>query len=697
MGSLSTVRVSVMADDQGIDELERNLSDANNSVVEERHAPEGENTQEKDDIVFDGNANSDANGSKLHLYDSMENANIYLRHDFVDNTNREIQNEIKNTEESSDDPLSVLRSLKSSIRDLGTLPGSEQTKDETSVNITDNPEAESTLSNLKSTVPLKYNVYRCSTNIKSFKPTDFSDVIPSETTARERGRSKLTSHRIYDQEPSNNHKSYVSENSECNVHSNVDDCTSSATYEYNCFTSYPKRPLDKVTLANEMWFGKYRAAFEAKEYRRARSASPKTWESRNKLRSNRIKKNTIQSSRTEVIVDKDSISKDATVKDKIKTDVKIQEQFVPRQSTCRDIAKPGRHKISAKERRQRRVTIACNITSDIKAARNLSEDNSNKSDLQNETDNQTQAVVFGDSRPEDYSPRPLHTVTAGCLTNTCSYINTCDNNLKSRLENTEAICDTGKSKSKDTSLEPSPAVNSFENYSNSPSTVNQAKRLSARDKRKRNKTITGDITSVLAQARQLSGKPDDSTVNLEINEECKNQDDEKRVISNTEIGCSGIDKRARNKTISVDVREFLRQARVNYTDSANAAKRSEDIIDVSVQQNDIRDYELADAEINAQVNSERSDFKPNLNRRRLHNEKSWEKASSILGGKTETEKRMRYPCLSFNKTTGRESYNNKEPDEEHVQEANKRGEKRSHADVATKFRIPSFDEMLYNK
>lgn len=579
LGSLSTVRLTVTVEDGENIVDERNSVDNLKNVknLEERHAPEGELSEDRDVQNTRGQSETER-FIKLDVQEHPPVSNYE-----PSSTKEKIQTDKKLL--NPDDALSLLSSIKELEQAIGNMgialhfDNHQQSNDDINLDTKSDTEKQS------STLPLSYGVYS-SSNIKSFRPPDRENN-QNLHVPRERGRAKQKSLL-----PARSGK--PTENDNQSSYAEIDGVDSFLGYHHN-----PPKVTDKVALANEMWFGKYRDAFDARDYRRARSASPNTFASRTNSRK---------------LLENEEVN---TIKSRTKG------------------------KSNIRDKRKRNVTIACSVIS---------------GDKETQKNNLTDKIVF---KQNDTNTKEDRNTTNGKCEQT---VFSEDKNVTLNIR-----------KSEEKTMEPADS-----SFANSRSKQKHNKPATAREKRNRNRTITCDISDAIAEARKLDGNTYAINVSQEFLEENKSEADSMKMEEEMiDVLTPGLDKRRRNKTISGDIREMVKEAR----------KRLE--IDENVQCDDSIPKDMltsaskpADSSWNFSQNSFSSSYKSD--------------GKGLRGS-------LHYPQLNLENFGKFQTTNqlNKENDSDNsgkeFKSSNLKSEQRPQIGSNSKFRIPSFEEMLYNK
>ena len=719
-----------------------------------RHAPEGQNSYQDDEddastVVISDTVTHNDGVPKSCITDGpseeirkCDNQQVFNRDS--ENTN---ESKIDDVNEESDvdviangkssNPFSVLRSLKTPFQHLG------DNLNKNSATCTDTEKASEKPK--PAIEPFNFRVHRCSTNIKSFKATDFGDVEkfePEDSNIRGRGRSR---HKTRGELETDLGEDNGEDFDIGSVNKrDVKTYPSVAQYEYDGFAKHPRWRLDKVSLANEMWFGKYRAAFEGKDYRRARSVSPETLNSRSRKSERDRRKDEIEDDDGYDVEDgTDEISEYSRSgtgigNGNVRAINGNEQSFDKNEDRQRGSDRRGKHgkgrsKQTAKEKRRRRVTISVDITSDLKEARMIDDkqtgdcevncqdgniikvtDDSNEIPVDSESDIPVTSTAV-DVEHVSNSESDLERVTInhapgkdGEHMHSSLSVSVVDMGGDTKGLNTPTrgldATKTDASESTDKATVNS-IVNMFESKANgtdvrdttTENSNTHNNRLSARDRRKRNKTITGDIREDLAKARSAPGDSDNNK-EQEITKEQTTYDERCNITSDKDVkstvsGNASTNKRNRNRTISVDIKEFLKQARENYKDADDEETGSDDSVNGSVETSEHSgsNYE------NGIGNVETETMETSSNRREYHDGNSGDISGLPAIDSGAKAGLIRYPRLNFNKANAVSGVKDGEENASRGKDGKKRGEKRSHLEAATKFRIPSFEEMLYNK
>lgn len=654
---------------------------------EERHAPDGElSKQHKDENPADD-------------IEIFRNSGIYSEHVDKDTVSGKADADHKKTQATTKDktvdeihkqeeetfldlhlidPLTFMRSMKMPNSFLDTSFGIETTNHEKacsymSSNVNETNESNG-IESQTAKFPLNISVHRSSVNIKSFQPTNFDKEGESESVPKERGRSKHK-HRL----PETNDK-----RAEFTGHSDEDTGELyDSNVEYLRFNDDVRRGMDKVALANEMWFGKYRTAFDAKDYRRARSASPNTYASRSKSGS---RKGSERNGSTSGSRKSGKHNKGKAHESDGKSTKSGGETDCPERGDTKTSPKGfnnnqsgnGKPKVSSKDKRRRNVTIAGNIISDIKEARKRLDDEkectSGKEPLDGDENDRNREVIDLKNISEPKEEQYRTDVTMECLKEV-------ENVNGVRNESPAAGQDTGED-SKASELSPSDKTIHVMN-----DIQRKYRFLSTFDKRQRNKTIADDISESLKQAKELDQNnsiDNDTNIPQDTAGEDKHKDDLNKMI----------ERRNRHKTISVDIREILKEARKSQ--EIGEEERVKDSESDSLGPERVQDKE---SESSARYFN---------GRRKLHyqdgNKGHGTTLTDSIKQEGDTSNMYRLTCnprLTVSKlgtmgATG--GYVNSISGKLNSVNSHRAKADRSKGqpDLANKFRIPSFEEMLYN-
>lgn len=654
---------------------------------EERHAPEGElSKQHKDEASADNDIEIFRNAGIYSERVDKDTVSIKADADHKKTpvtTKDKTVDEIHKQEETFldlnlIDPLTFMRSMKMPNSCLDTSFGIETTNHEKACSyMSSNVNGTNESNNIESQTakfPLNISVHRSSANIKSFQPTNFDIEEELESVQKERGRSKYK-HRL----PETKDKTV-----EFTDHSDEDTGELyDSNVEYLRFNDDVRRGMDKVALANEMWFGKYRTAFDARDYRRARSASPNTYASRSKSGS---RKGSERNGSTSGSRKSGKHSKGKAHESDGKSPKSRGETDCPEKGDTKTGPKGfnnnqsgnGKPKVSSKDKRRRNVTIAGNIISDIKEARKRLDDEKEcrggKEPLSDYENDMNRKVVDLKNKSEPKEEQNRTDVTTKCLKEV-------ENVNGVRNEGTATGRATGED-SKASELSPSDkTINAMNDIQR------KYRFLSTFDKRQRNKTIADDISESLKQAKEMD--PNNSIDNAtNIPQDTAGEDKHKEDLNKR------IERRSRHKTISVDIREILKEARKSQeTDEEERLKDSESD---SLGPEPVQDKE---SESSARCFN---------GRRKLHYQSGNKGHENTLTDsvKQEGEASNMYrltcnPRLAVSKlgtmgATG--GYVNSISGKLNSVTSHRAKADRSkgQSDLANKFRIPSFEEMLYN-